>query len=83
MNRDEKMVVVEIAKRADEMNLLMFDRMSLMMDIEAVHADIGLRLDDLLKADDFNFGHDIIGIQQNIDRENKKLNNHFLPRFAK
>lgn len=83
MNRDEKMVVVEIAKRADEMNLLMFDRMSLMMDIEAVHAEIGLKLDDLLKADDFNFGHDIIGIQQNIDRENKKLNNHFLPRFAK
>jgi hypothetical protein len=83
MNRDEKMVIAEIAKRADEMGLMMFDRMSMMMDIEAVHAEIGLRLDDLLKADDFNFGHDIIGIQQNIDRENKKLNNHFLPRFAK
>ena len=83
MNRDEKMVVVEIAKRADEMGLMMFDRMSLMMDIEAVHAEIGLRLDDLLKADNFNFAHDIVGIQQNIDRENKKLNHCFLPRFAK
>lgn len=83
MNRDEKMVVVEIAKRADALGIMMFDRMSLMMDIEAVHAEIGLKLDELLNADDINFTHDIVGIQKNLDRKSKKLQNFFLPRYAK
>ena len=83
MNKDEKLTIVEIAKRAEEMDLLMFDRMSLIMDIENVHAEIGLKLNDLLNADDLNFSHDIVGIQQNIDRQSKKLQNLFLPRYAK
>lgn len=83
MNKTEKMTIVEIAKRAEKMNLLMFDRMSLIMDIENVHAEIGLRLNDLLNADDLNFSHDIVGIQQNIDRQSKKLQNLFLPRYSK
>ena len=82
MNREEKMVVAEIAKRADALGIMMFDRMSLMMDIEAVHAEIGLKLDELLNADDANFLHDIVGIQKNLDRESKKLQNFFLPRYA-
>jgi NAD+ synthase len=41
-----------------------------------------LNLEGLLNADDFNFSHDICGIHNNLDRENKKLNNNFLPRFA-
>ena len=82
MNKEDKMVVVEIAKRADDMNLLVFDRMSLMMDIEAVHGEIGLKLNDLLNADDVNFTHDIVGIQKNLDRKSKKLQNFFLPRYA-
>lgn len=83
MSRDEKMVVVEIAKRADALGIMMFDRISLMMDIEAVHAEIGLKLDELLNADDENFTHDIVGIQNNLDRESKKLQNFFFPRYAK
>ena len=83
MNKEEKLIVVEIAKRAEEMDLLMFDRMSMIMDIENVHAEIGLKLNDLLNADDLNFAHDIVGIQQNIDRRSKKLQNLFLPRYAK
>lgn len=83
MTKDEKMLIMDIVKRADEMNLVMFDRVALMMDIEVVHAEIGLRLSDLLNADDLNFAHDIVGIQQNVDRVNKKLTNYFLPRYAK
>ena len=74
---------MDIVKRADEMDLLMFDRMSLMMDIEVVYEETGLKLTELLNADDLNFAHDIVGIQQNVDRVNKKLINHFLPRYAK
>ena len=74
---------MDIVKRADEMDLLLFDRMSLIMDIETVHAEIGLKLAEWLNADDLNFAHDIVGIQQNVDRVNKKLTNHFLPRYTK
>lgn len=83
MNREEILTIVEIAKRAEGMDLLLFDRMSLIMDIENVHAEIGLKLNELLNADDLNFAHDIVGIQQNIDRQSKKLQNLFLPRYSK
>ena len=83
MTKEEKLLIMDIVKRADEMDLLLFDRMSLIMDIENVHNEIGLKLAEWLNADDLNFAHDIVGIQQNVDRVNKKLTNHFLPRYAK
>ena len=83
MTKEERLLIVDVAKRAEEMDLLLFDRMSLIMDIENVHAEIGLNLTELLNADDLNFAHDIVGIQQNFDRQSKKLQNLFLPRYAK
>lgn len=82
MTKDERLLAVEITKRAEEMNLLMFDRLSLIMDIEATHDEVGLKLSELLNADDENFTHDIVGIQKNIDRTSKKMQNFFLPRYA-
>lgn len=52
------------------------------MDISAVHYHTPLRLADLLAADDFNFFHDIDGINRHIDRETGLLRQHFRPRFA-
>ena len=83
MTKEERLLIVDIAKRAEEMDLLLFDRLSLIMDVENVHAEIGLKLAELLNADDLNFAHDIVGIQQNFDRQSKKLQNLFLPRYAK
>lgn len=83
MTKDERLLAVEIAKRAEDMNLLMFDRLSLIMDIEATHDDIGLKLSELLNADNENFTHDIVGIQKNLDRTTKTMQNFFLPRYAK
>lgn len=71
----------KIADRAEKLNLLMFDRISLLMDMEEAHKQFDLRLEDLLNADDLNFAHDIIGIQKHINRETKDFN-FFLPRFA-
>lgn len=79
----DRLLIVEIAKRAQLMDLMLFDRMSLIMDLEAVHAEVGLKLPELFMADDFDFAHDIVGIQQNIDRRTRKLKNLFLPRYAK
>ena len=82
MIKDEMLTIAEIAKRADEKGLLMFDRMSLIMDIQAAHEQFNLKLDELLKADDSNCSHDIVGIQNNIDRKTKIIGNCFLPRYA-
>jgi hypothetical protein len=54
------------------------------MDITAVAANgCPLRLRDLLRADDFNFTHDVFGIRRHLNRETGHLENHFVPRYAK
>lgn len=75
-------IIANIVKRAEAMDLLMFDKMSLMMDLNCCMTLFDLRLEDFLNADDFNFSHDIIGIQKNLNRETKNMDNFFLPRFA-
>lgn len=82
MSKDEKLLIIEIAKRAENLGLLMFDRLSLIMDLETAHAQFNLKLGELLKADEQNFTHDIVGIQKNINRETKTVENYFLPRYA-
>lgn len=59
------------------------DIVSVQMDIIAVHTcGCPLKLSELLKADDFNFEHDVFGICSNIDRLTGELKNFFLPRYA-
>ena len=41
-----------------------------------------LRLQELLDADDGNFGHDVFGIRKYLDRETGKLTECFSPRFS-
>lgn len=82
MNKERFNLIIKIVERADKMNLMMFDRMSLIMDLEIADNEYNLRLKDLLIADNFNFGHDIVGIQNNIDRNNSKMTEYFIPRFA-
>ena len=79
--REEVKIIAKIVERADNLNLLQDDRISLMMDLDVANKQFNLQLTKLLKTDDFNFMHDIIGIQNNIDRTTKKIN-HFVPRFA-
>lgn len=81
-NKDEILTIVEIAKRAERMELLMFERMSLIMDLEHTHEQFKLRLDDLLNADDFNFTHDIVGIQNHFNRQRLEMEDLFVPRYA-
>ncbi|MBZ9622882.1 hypothetical protein G9F71_008450 [Clostridium sp. FP2] len=82
MKRENFELIIKIAKRAEENGLLMFDRMSLIMDLECAKEEFNLRLDDFLNADNFNFSHDIYGIQSNLNRQTKKMENFFLPRFT-
>ncbi|MGL4484933.1 MAG: DUF6874 family protein [Anaerovoracaceae bacterium] len=70
----------KIVKRADSMGLLLDDKIALTIDLEFCGK---LKYKELFEADDFNFAHDICGIQNNMDRENKCLSKHFVPRFSK
>lgn len=82
MNNENKESIKGIVDRADKNNLLQFDRLSLMMDLDLAVKEFNLKVDELLEADDFNFAHDIVGIQNHIDRQNKIFINHFLPRYS-
>lgn len=82
VTKEQIQTIAKIAKRAEKMDLLGHDRMTLMIDLRAVYLQMGLRLDDLLQADDFNFSHDIVGIQNHMNRTSHKIEGGFLPRFA-
>ena len=58
------------------------DAVGLHMDLTAVHAN-GCPMDfaRMLAADDFNFWHDLCGIQWHLDRKTGRLG-HFLPRCS-
>lgn len=59
------------------------DKLSLTMDMTACHLNGNpLRLDDLINADDFNFCHDVFGIERHMDRGTGRLLNCFRPRFS-
>ena len=82
-DKERFMMYVKIAQRAEGMNLYKGERISFLMDMENADKVFNLRLEELLNADDFNFAHDVVGIVNNIDRNNPTDFNLFVPRFAK
>lgn len=72
-----------IQKIVDRARLHFPDRLEqdIRMDILAVHLKTPMRLREWLEADDFNFVHDIVGIERHLDRQHFVLSNHFMPRF--
>lgn len=83
-NKERFMMYVEIAKRAEEMDLYNGERMKLLMDLESADNVFNLRLEDFLNADDFNFSHDVLGIMSNINRSEFPAKDFglFVPRYA-
>ena len=79
-------IISQIVKRGWAINWLRAsyaDKLSMRMDVMAVHANGNrLRLADLLAADDFNFAHDIFGIRNCLDRDTGQMMNCFSPRFS-
>jgi hypothetical protein len=51
------------------------------LDVLLCHNSTPLRLEELLAADDGNFGHDVFGIRRHLDRKGN-LTGCFLPRYA-
>jgi len=69
-------IIDNILDRAENNNLLWKDKITLFMDLDNADLDWGL----LDSFDDDNFQHDIIGIQNNMNRKTGQLDQHFLPR---
>jgi uncharacterized protein DUF6874 len=87
VTKTENKYIHKIAKRAAEMAKaagITYDLLTTEMDIVACHANGNpLKLDELLHADDSNFGHDVFGIRRHINRDTGKLEDFFSPRFSK
>lgn len=78
-------LIEEIADRAEASGMTgpHYDRLTLLMDVTACHANgCALDLQRLYEADGFNFAHDVAGIARHMDRETGQLRNCFVPRFA-
>ena len=58
-------------------------RATLLMDLECACNEFNLDLDALLAFDELNFAHDIVGIQNHINRKTKQFTNCFVPRAAR
>tara|TARA_Y100000593_G_scaffold93846_1_gene190271 strand:- start:43 stop:291 length:249 start_codon:yes stop_codon:yes gene_type:complete len=60
-----------------------FDRLSLVMDIDAVNDIHPLNLEAMVKdLDSAHVAHDVLGIAKNFDRSTKTLVNGWTPRFT-
>jgi len=85
-NREDMKLEAKIAKRAVVMAKqfnIKYDQMTAVMDIDACHNNGNpLKLKELLDADNFNFGHDVFGIRQHINRTTGQLENCFVPRYS-
>lgn len=82
MTREEHLIVKEIVQRmrAHDSNI---DCLELSMDISAVHCNsCKLKLAELSSAPQFDFVHDIRGIQRHLNRQTGQLEDCFLPRYA-
>lgn len=80
--REESEIISKIARRASEMDHR-YPLTDYCLDIEACHCNgCPLDLERLLKADDFNFAHDVFQIRSHLNRKTGKLVDCFLPRMA-
>lgn len=79
-SKEEVQAIHKIGLRAVDQGICK-DLITLEMDITAAHLN-GCRLDlgKLLAAPNFDFAHDVLGIQENIDRNTGKIENFFNPR---
>lgn len=53
MTKDDMQLILKIVDRAATLNLLMFDKVSLILDMEVANEEFNLRLGNLLNADKF------------------------------
>lgn len=83
IDREKMVLITQIVERADKLELLKSDRLNFMIDMEVATETFNLDLERMLNADNQNFAHDVVGIQNHINRDTKEFEGLFLPRFAR
>ena len=82
LNKQQYETIMEIIKRAEMLGIVQGDRITALMDMEKATKKFNLRLVDMLNADNFNFVHDFVQIQNDINRQTGEFSGRFVPRFA-
>lgn len=82
MTNEEFSTIVKIVKRAEALGIAIGSRATRLLDIENAHKQFKLRLSDMLHGPDYDFSHDFIGIQREIDRGTGRIETGFVPRYA-
>ena len=82
--RNEDEVIRRILDRAIELNIIEHaERTNLSMDLSATHCNgCPMCFEALETATDFDFLHDLSGIQAHLNRNTGNLKDHFLPRYS-
>ncbi len=82
--KEESEIIRKIVARVEGLGNRPFDATTTWMDIEACHSNgCPLDLEKLLNAPDFDFSHDVYGIEHHINRRTGALEGCFLPRCSK
>lgn len=75
-------IINKIADRAAVINPN-YDKTTVMMDLLVLlETGVKMRWEDLLNAPQFDFMHDIAGINAHLNRDTYKLEDCFWPRYA-
>ena len=82
LNKQQYETIMEIIKRAEMLGIVQGDRITALMDMEKATEKFNLRLVDMLNSDNFNFIHDFVQIQNDINRQTGEFSGRFVPRFA-
>lgn len=83
VSRVENDLIVKIAQRVERDLHSPDNRMTVIMDLTACHANgCELKLAEFLEAEPFDFSHDYYGIRRHLNRNTGKLEGCFLPRYA-
>jgi hypothetical protein len=80
--KEDYQLIAKIANRAVKLYKSL-DYMTMDMDLQVVHFNNPLRLQDMLDGPDNDFAHDVAGIHQNLNRDTGVIANFFTPRFTK
>lgn len=82
--KEKFMMYVKIAQRAEGMDLYNGERSTFLMDLESADNVFNLRLEDFLNANDVNFAHDVVGIVNNVNRNEFPATDFglFVPRYS-
>ena len=76
-------LIVAICERAEQLGITTYgDRFTMILDIENAHKQFTLRLSEMLNGPEYDFCHDFVGIQANMNRRTCKIETLFVPRYA-